>query len=78
MTQIILDAVVCGKLCNLTVPVELCDPSGRVLGRFVPAIDMTEWEPLSPDIDEDELKRRSKSNEKRYTTAQVIAHLESL
>ena len=78
MTQIILDASVSSKLNDLTQPVELCDPSGRVLGRFVPLIDMTDWEPLSPDVSEEELERRVRSNEKRYTTAEVLAHLENL
>ncbi|HZV04721.1 MAG TPA: hypothetical protein VE999_06530 [Gemmataceae bacterium] len=78
MTQIILDASVSGQLHNLTQPVELCDPSGRVLGEFVPRIDMSEWEPISPDISEEELDRRAKSNQKRYTTAEVLAHLEKL
>lgn len=78
MTQIILDASVSGQLHNLTQPVELCDPSGRVLGEFVPRIYMSEWEPISPDISEEELDRRAKSNQKRYTTAEVLAHLEKL
>jgi len=75
MTQITLDAHVSGKLDHLTHTVELCDPSGRVLGRFVPVIDLSEWEPLSPDISEEELERRSNSAEKRYTTAEVLANL---
>jgi hypothetical protein len=78
MTQIILDASVSSKLSDQTQPVELCDPSGRVLGRFVPLIDMTDWEPLSPDISEEELEQRARSNEKRSTTAEVLAHLEKL
>jgi len=41
-------------------------------------MSLAEWEPLSPDITEDELERRAKSTEKRYTTAEVIAHLEKL
>jgi len=78
MTQIILDASVSVQLHNLNQPVELCDPSGRVLGRFVPLIDLSEWEPISPDISEEELNRRAKSNQKRYSTAEVLAHLEKL
>ncbi len=78
MTPIILDATVSSKLNTVVLPVDLCDPSGRVLGRFVPLIDPSEWEPLSPDISEEELDRRCKSNEKRYTTAEVLAHLEKL
>jgi hypothetical protein len=78
MTQIILDPIVAGKLNALGHPVELCDPSGQVLGRFIPLIDLSVWEPISPDITEEELERRAKSNEKRYTTAEVLAHLEKL
>ena len=59
MTQIILDASASSKLNELMQPVELCDPSGRVLGRFVPLIDMSEWEPVSPDVTEEELDRRA-------------------
>jgi hypothetical protein len=36
MTQILLDASSVSKLSNVTQSVELCDQSGRVLGRFVP------------------------------------------
>jgi hypothetical protein len=78
MTQIILDASLSSQLHKLTHPVELCDPSGQVLGRFVPLIDLTEWEPLSPDVSEEELDRRARSNDKRYTKAEVLAQLEKL
>jgi hypothetical protein len=78
MTQIILDANLSSQLQKVSHSVELCDPAGRVLGRFVPLIDLSEWEPLRPDITEEELDRRTKSNSKRYTTAEVLAHLEKL
>jgi len=65
------------QLAGLTQPVELCDASGRVLGQFVPRIDLSEWEPISPDISEAELERRAKSNEPRYTTKEVLARLEN-
>src|SRR5262249_49366619 len=78
MTQIVLDATLASKLHDLTQAVELCDPSGRVLGQFIPAVDMSEWEPITPDVSEEELDRRERSNEKRYTTAEVIAYLEKL
>jgi hypothetical protein len=76
MSQITLDASISNKLKHLTQSVELCDPSGFVLGRFVPLIDLSVWEPLSPDISEEELERRAKSTEQRFTTAEVLAHLE--
>ncbi len=78
MTQIIIDATVASKLHNATQPVELCDPSGRVLGRFVPVTDMAEWEAVSPDATDEELLRRANSTEKRFTTAEVLARLEKL
>ncbi len=77
MNQIILDASMSGKLNTVIHPVELCDPSGRVLGRFVPLIDLSEWEPLSPQISEEELDRRAQSTE-WYSTEEVLAHLKSL
>jgi hypothetical protein len=78
MSQITLDASIANKLSNLIHSVELCDPTGRVIGRFVPLIDLSEWEPVSPAASEEELDRREKSNEKRYTTAEVLAYLEKL
>ena len=47
MTQIILDVSVSSQLNALGQPAELCDPSGRVLGGFVPLIDLSVWEPVT-------------------------------
>jgi hypothetical protein len=76
MTQISLEADVSKRLDELDQPAELCDLRGRVIGRFIPLVNVSEWEPVSPDISEEELDRRSRSEEKRYTTAEVLAHLE--
>jgi hypothetical protein len=78
MNQITLDPTLSKQLHGLAQVVELCDPSGHVLGRFVPVIDLAEWEPLSPEVSEDELDRRAQSKEKRFSTADVLAHLETL
>jgi hypothetical protein len=78
MSQFILDANSLEKLPMLTNPVELCDPSGRILGRFVPKIDLSEWEIVGQELNDEELRKREESGQKRYTTAEVIAHLESL
>jgi hypothetical protein len=78
MSQFILDAGSLHQLQTLTHPVELCDPSGRVLGRFVPKIDLSEWEILGPELSDEELRKREESGQKRYTTAEVVSHLESL
>jgi hypothetical protein len=69
MTQLVIDAVLQSKLEKLTEPAELCDSSGRVLGRFVPAY-------LEPQLSEEELQRRAQEPE--FTTAEVLAHLGNL
>ena len=74
MTQFVLDATLANKLQELGHPVELCDPSGRVVGRFVPLTDVSEWEPVSPDVSEEELDRREQSTE-WYTYEQVCDRL---
>lgn len=78
MTQITLDPELAGRLSHLLQTVELCDSSGRVLGRFVPATESSRWEPIGPDVSEDELDRREQSDERRYSTTEVVARLESL
>lgn len=74
MSHITLDAAVAEQLKQASEIVELRDPSGRVLGRFFPAYDPAEWEPLTPEISEEELDRREKSD-KWYTFDEVMAHL---
>jgi hypothetical protein len=78
MSQFILNANSIPQLAFLTHPVELCDASGKVLGRFEPKIDLSEWEIVGPELTEEELQLREQSKSKRYSTAEVIAHLESL
>jgi hypothetical protein len=78
MAPIILDANLARQLSQLGQPVELADTSGKVIGRFVPEVDASEWEQLTPDVSEEELDRRESANEKTFTTAEVIKHLESL
>jgi hypothetical protein len=78
MAQIRIDSMLASKLHGLSEVVELCDPSGCVLGRFIPLVDLSEWEPVSPDISAEELDRRFRSQEKRSSTAEVLARLESL
>jgi hypothetical protein len=78
MTQVTVDAALRTKLHNLNEPLELCDEAGRVLARVVPIPDWSEYEPLEPQVSEEELLRRARSNEKTYATAEVLAHLETL
>ncbi|HEV3262704.1 MAG TPA: hypothetical protein VG013_38065 [Gemmataceae bacterium] len=78
MTRVTVNEALRSMLHNLSQPLELCDESGRVLGRVFPALDLSEYEPWEPPISEEELRRREQSTEKRYTTAEVLAHLENL
>jgi acyl-CoA reductase-like NAD-dependent aldehyde dehydrogenase len=41
-------------------------------------VDLSEWEPITPEVSEEELDRREQSNEKRYTTAEVLERLKEL
>jgi hypothetical protein len=78
VARVVLDAILRNKLHNLSVPLELCDESGRVLARLTPAMDVAQYEPLEPQVSDEELLHRSQSNEKTYTTAEVLAYLEKL
>jgi hypothetical protein len=78
MTRITLDADLRSKLLGLTQPLELCDESGRVLARLLPAIDPSSYEGLEPQISREELQRRKQNKGKTYTTAEVLASLEKL
>ena len=78
VTRVIVDDVLRTKLHNLTEPLELCDPSGRVLGHLVPAVDLSDYEPWEPQFSDEELRCQEQSDEKRYTTAELLAHLTSL
>jgi len=78
MTRVTLDQVLRSKLHDLNDAIELCDDSGRVVARVYPAADPSQYEPSVPPISDDELKRLEESDERRYTTAEVLAHLENL
>ncbi len=78
MTRITCDAALREKLHNLAQPLELCDESGRVLARVVPVVDQGLYESSEPQISGEELDRRVASRGKTYTTAEVLAYLESL
>ncbi|HEY1381574.1 MAG TPA: hypothetical protein VGF55_32550 [Gemmataceae bacterium] len=77
MSRMTLDAAVAERLRQALGSVELCDPAGKVIGRFTPTPDPDEYD-LEPQISEEELRRRMESNEPRYTTAEVLKYLESL
>ena len=75
MTRIVVNETLRSLLPDLSRPVEFCDEKGQVLGRFPPETPVfIGREP--PPLSEEELNRRLA--EPTYTTAEVLAYLESL
>lgn len=77
MTRIVLTESLRNLLHNLSQPLELCDESGRVLGRVIPTSNASRSEPREPSFSEEELRRQEQSNEQRYSTAEVLARVEN-
>ena len=63
MTKVICDAVLREKLHGLAKPLEMCDESGHILARLVPAIDREPRVSAEPQISGEELDRRIASAE---------------
>ena len=72
MKKIIIDHKSLAKLKKVTEQAELCDESRQTLGYFQPAL-----RPMDdvPQFSAAEIRRRMR--EKNYSTAEVLAHLES-
>jgi hypothetical protein len=77
MTRVVLDASLREKLHQLIQPLELCDEDGKVLARLTPVYSASEYGPLEPQISDEEIQRRIKSD-KWHTTAQVLTHLNGM
>ncbi len=77
MTRIFVDEALRTRFHNFAEPFELCDESGRVLARIIPQPDPAQHN-LEPQITQEEIRRRRQSNERTYSTAEVLAHLEKL
>jgi hypothetical protein len=77
MKKVLYDAVLREKLSDLESLVELCDEEGRVIACIVPVPDAS-WEGLEPKLSEEEWRRRLANPGRLYTTAEVLAYLESL
>jgi len=78
MSRIVVDNNLAEQLNKVHGPTEVCDEAGNTLGRFVPGADAEEWVSITPELSEEELRRRLNANEKRYSTAEVLAFLEKL
>jgi hypothetical protein len=77
MQRLIVDSSTLAKLANLRQPYEVCDDSGRLLGRFFPVAEQSMYDEIDLDISEEELDRRSQETEV-YSTAEVLRRLEQL
>jgi hypothetical protein len=77
MKKVLYDDVLKEKLPDLESLVELCDEEERVIARLVPVPDFA-WYDLEPKISEEEWEKRLANPDRLYTTAEVLAYLESL
>jgi len=78
MSPIVISDSLLAQLRQVDQPVDLCDETGRVIGAFVPRVDPADWEPIGPEISDEELLARVHSNERKYTTAELFEHLRRL
>lgn len=76
MTRVVLDENLRSVFLGFSTPLEVCDSSGRVVGRFVPSADYVAVERARPFISEEELDRRNQF--RGYSTDEVLARLEAL
>ena len=74
MSRIVLDQDTIDKLGGINETTILCDPQGRAIGILGPTSDKH----LQPQISDEEIDRRIKNPGRRYTTEEVLKHLESL
>ena len=74
MSQIVIDATLHEKLPGLKEPAQLVDRDGKLLGTFIPNFEVDVY---SEPTDE-ELERLANAPGPRYSTAEVLAHLEKL
>lgn len=78
MTRVSADADLKRRLLDFSRELEICDETGQLLARVKPAVDVSGIEPLIPPASEEELDRRSKSSEKRFTTQEMLDYLGKL
>ena len=73
MTRVLIDSETAAKLRGAADPIQLCDQSGLVLGRFVPERPLD----LTPRVSDDELERRALES-KRLHMDEVERRLDDL
>jgi hypothetical protein len=75
MNKITLDPTTLAKLSSVGQRVELCDPSGRTLGYFVPIVAPAANEAMDSPLSEEELDRRAQQRTGR-SLAEIMTDLE--
>lgn len=75
MNRVVVDPATLARLQHARQTLELCDDSGRVVGRFVPTVDHSECAELEPRVSEEELDRRERAGGGR-PLANILADLE--
>ncbi len=78
MTRITVDDDLRRKFQDFCSEIEICDEEGHVLARVKPVLDPALYEFLTPMASEEELDRLKQSNEKRYTTQEMLDYLARL
>ncbi len=78
MTRVVINQAFLNELNEIAEPLELYDEAGCLRGRVFPAQDNSAYELTEPSISEDEKRHPRQSNEKRFTTAEVLTSLENL
>lgn len=78
MSTIVVGEDLCRQLQGLDHSVDMVDPQGKVLGKFIPTLNADDFEGLEPKISAEEARRRLERRSKTFTTQEVLKHLESL
>lgn len=79
MVRITIDKAMQEKLLVSNEMVGVFDESGQLLGQFLPHLKEPpeEWEPITPELSEEELKRRSEYDGPGISTHELIARLKA-
>ena len=80
MTRVTIDAHIRKILLDFSKPLELCDESGSILGKLIPAkpdIADDDWIDLTPDLTDEELEKEIDSGE-GYSTQELIAEIKRM
>jgi hypothetical protein len=81
MLRIPIDDELRARFRDFQHDIELYDKDGKVLARFLrstPWSDPEDWEPLTPEISQEEIERRLAEGGPTFTTAQLIDELRKL